>query len=189
MSMDNDQESLQFWSTILQTLTDSSPKYDLNPEINSPILVMSTSMAVNVPPEPSNPHGVGYKEARQEKVASEDGDKKMNVDRGKSMAIEIEESKAKEEETKNLKRPNEARNLAEKRDIASTLDCIIDHIREMKQYVESQSMGPMLPLGMRMDFPAPWTFPFVPPNFFMPFNGQGEASGRDQQIVPATTQV
>lgn len=142
MSMENDQESLHFWSTILQTLTDSDPKNDLNPEINSPILVMSTSMAVNVPPEPSNPHGVGDKEAGQEKVPSEDGDQKMNVDRGKSITIEIEEvtnsffghmhmydefelikkkfvfclikCKEKEEERKNLKRPNEARNMAEK---------------------------------------------------------------------------
>ena len=57
--------------------------------------------------------------------------------------------------------------------------------------LQSQSMGPMLPLGMKMDFPAPW-FPFSPPNFIMPRFGSftpGETSGGNQQSVPVTTKV
>lgn len=59
--------------------------------------------------------------------------------------------------------------------------------------IQSQSMGPMLPLGMKMDFPAPW-FPFIPPNLIMPpFNGftPGETSyaGGNRNIEPAAIKV
>ena len=59
--------------------------------------------------------------------------------------------------------------------------------------LQSQSMGPMLPLGMKMDFPAPW-FPSIPPNFIMPpFSGftPGETSCAygNQNIEPSTTKV
>uniref|UniRef100_M4CIL0 Uncharacterized protein n=1 Tax=Brassica campestris TaxID=3711 RepID=M4CIL0_BRACM len=171
--MDKDRESLQFWSSLLYSLADSDPKDGLFPEISSPIMVMSTSMATDVSPKPSNAPGDGDRDEARRFLEKKVG------------AIK---------ETKNLgKRPrtNEARNIAEKRDIASTLDCIIDNIRWMKHYVESQSMGPMLPLGMKMDFPAPW-FPFSPPNFIMPRFGSftpGETSGGNQQSVPVTTKV
>lgn len=63
--------------------------------------------------------------------------------------------------------------------------------------MQTQSVGPMIPLGMRMDFPAPW-FPLIPPNLSMPINNHasqptgftlGETSREDQQIKPVTTQV
>ncbi|WZZ67887.1 hypothetical protein YC2023_079257 [Brassica napus] len=199
-NMDKDRESLQFWSSLLYSLADSDPKDGLFPEINSPIMVMSTSMATDG------------------KAISETGDKIIHEggQRSAEKEIEVEKKVGATEETKNLgKRPrtNEARNIAEKRrradiktkienlkqltpnckkrDIASILDCIIDNIRWMKHYVESQSMGPMLPLGMKMDFPAPW-FPFSPPIFIMPrfvaFT-PGETSGGNQQSVPVTTKV
>ncbi|KAH0919516.1 hypothetical protein HID58_027176 [Brassica napus] len=193
--MDKDRESLQFWSSLLYSLADSDPKDGLFPEISSPIMVMSTSMATDVSPKPSNAPGDGDK-AGQGKTIAETGDKIIHEggQRSAEKQIEVEKKVGAIKETKNLgKRPrtNEARNIAEKRDIASTLDCIIDNIRWMKHYVESQSMGPMLPLGMKMDFPAPW-FPFSPPNFIMPrfvaFT-PGETSGGNQQSVPVTTKV
>ncbi|CAG7903785.1 unnamed protein product [Brassica rapa] len=160
--MDKDRESLQFWSSLLYSLADSDPKDGLFPEISSPIMVMSTSMATDVSPKPSNAPGDGDRDEARRFLA---GQGKAIAETGDKIIHEVGAIK----ETKNLgKRPrtNEARNIAEKRDIASTLDCIIDNIRWMKHYVESQSMGPMLPLGMKMDFPAPW-FPFSPPNFIM----------------------
>ncbi|CAH8312271.1 unnamed protein product [Eruca vesicaria subsp. sativa] len=172
--MNKNQESIQYWSSLLKSFADSDPKDDLSPEISSPILVMSTSMAIDVLPNPSNSPG--------------DGEKNINEGAQRFTDIEMEKIGEKEE-MKNLgKRPrsNEARNIAEKRrrsdiktklenlkqltpnckkrDIASTLDCIVEHIRSMKSYVES--MSPMLPLGMNMDFPAPW-FPHIPPNLIM----------------------
>lgn len=77
--MENDQESLQFWSSILQSLAGYDPRVDRYPEISSPILVMSTSMSVDVQPLPaSNAPTDGGKEAGPEKAAAEDGDKNSN---------------------------------------------------------------------------------------------------------------
>ncbi|KAF3519247.1 hypothetical protein Bca4012_100956 [Brassica carinata] len=198
-NMNNDQESIQFWSSLLHSLADSDPKDDHLSEISSPIMVMSTSMAIDVSPKPFNAPRDGHKAGPQKAIA-ETGD--ISIDEGGQRSaekhIEVIKKEGEKEEIKNFgknKRPrtNEARNTAEKRDIASTLDCIIDNIRWMKHYVESQSMGPMLPLGMKMDFPAPW-FPSIPPNFIMPpFSGftPGETSCAygNQNIEPSTTKV
>ncbi|KAH0875057.1 hypothetical protein HID58_072419 [Brassica napus] len=220
-NMNNDQESIQFWSSLLHSVADSDPKDDHLSEISSPIMVMSTSMAIDVSPKPFNAPRDGHKAGPQKAIA-ETGD--ISIDEGGQRSaekhIEVIKKEGEKEEIKNFgknKRPrtNEARNTAEKRrrtdiktkienlkqltpnckkrDIASTLDCIIDNIRWMKHYVESQSMGPMLPLGMKMDFPAPW-FPSIPPNFIMPpFSGftPGETSCAygNQNIEPSTTKV
>ncbi|KAG2322193.1 hypothetical protein Bca52824_015406 [Brassica carinata] len=194
--MNNNQENIQFWSSLLHSLADSDPK-DHFPEISSPVMVMSTSMAIDVSPKPFNAHGDGHKAVPQKSIA-ETGDKGFDEGGQRSAEKQIELKEGEKEEIKNLgksKRPrtNEARNIAEKRDIASTLDCIIDNIRWMKHYVESQSMGPMLPLGMKMDFPAPW-FPSFPPNFIRPpFNcftpGETSCACCNQIVEPATTKV
>ncbi|VVA94478.1 unnamed protein product [Arabis nemorensis] len=210
MSMDKDRKSLQFWASILETLAGSSSglRDDRYPEI-SPLLVMSTSTAID--PQPCNAPEDGDKEAGPEKASSKDGAKNVNEKSKGKEIVEGKENCAKEEGKSLGKRSrNETRNASEKRrrnnirikieklkqmtprctqkDISSTLDSVIDHIREMKLYVERQSAGPTLPLEMGMDFQVPW-FPYMPPNVIMPFNGftQGESSGRDHQIVPVTT--
>ncbi|CAH2066115.1 unnamed protein product [Thlaspi arvense] len=206
-NMGNDQESHEFWSTLLQFLTDSDPKDDLN----SPKLVMSTSMAIDISPEPSNALGGGDK-PRPGKDVDELGDKNINEDRMRFTGKQTEKAKeeGEKEEMKNLskRQRNEARNIVEKRrrtdiktkienlaqlipnckkgDIATTLECIVDSIRSMKLYVEST--GPMLPLGLNMDFPVPWFPYYMHPNFMMPpppFSGfiQGEISGIQQSAA------
>ncbi|KAF8080596.1 hypothetical protein N665_0933s0007 [Sinapis alba] len=117
--MDKDPESLQFWSSLLHSLADSDPKDEIFPEISNPIMVMSTSIATDVLPKPSNAPGDGDK-AGQGKAIAETGDNIMHEGGQKSAEkqIEVEKKKSAKGETKNLgKRPrtNEARNIAEKR--------------------------------------------------------------------------
>lgn len=52
--------------------------------------------------------------------------------------------------------------------------------------------GPMMPMGMVMDIPAPWVYPYnyVPPHYMMYYNrfpAPGETSGYANPIVPYTT--
>ncbi|KAL0700886.1 hypothetical protein Bca4012_057008 [Brassica carinata] len=186
-NMNNNQENIQFWSSLLHSLADSDPK-DHFPEISSPVMVMSTSMAIDVSPKPFNAHGDGHKAVPQKSIA-ETGDKGFDEGGQRSAEKQIELKEGEKEEIKNLgksKRPrtNEARNIAEKMTkLAMT--------KLQNVTIQSQSMGPMLPLGMKMDFPAPW-FPSFPPNFIRPpFNcftpGETSCACCNQIVEPATT--
>lgn len=83
--MDKDRESLQFWSSLLYSLADSDPKDGLFPEINSPIMVMSTSMAIDVSPKPFNAPRDGHKAGPQKAIA-ETGD--ISIDEGGQRSAE-----------------------------------------------------------------------------------------------------
>ncbi|KAF8080595.1 hypothetical protein N665_0933s0006 [Sinapis alba] len=119
--MNNDQESIQFWSSLLYSLADSDPKDDHFPKISSPVMVMSTSMAIDVSPITFNAPGDGHKAGPQKAIA-ETG--KRSIDEGGQRSaekqIEVIKKEGEKEEIKNFgksKRPrtNEARNIAEKR--------------------------------------------------------------------------
>lgn len=77
--MNNDQESVQFWSSLLHSVASSDPKDDHLPEISSPLMVMSTSMAIDVSLKPLNAPGDGQK-AGPQKAKAETGDK--SIDKG-----------------------------------------------------------------------------------------------------------
>ncbi|XP_056847313.1 uncharacterized protein LOC130498005 [Raphanus sativus] len=114
--MNNDQESVQFWSSLLHSVASSDPKDDHLPEISSPLMVMSTSMAIDVSLKPLNAPGDGQK-AGPQKAKAETGDK--SIDKGgqrsakKQIQVDATESKR--------SRTNEARNVAEK---VRTLFCL-----------------------------------------------------------------
>ncbi|CAN8275769.1 unnamed protein product [Cochlearia groenlandica] len=93
--MDNNEESNQFWSSILQSLAESNPIYNLYPEIDSTRMVMSTTMSIDVTPEPKASLGDGDQVCGPEKTTVENGSKIIIESEKKSTNKEIDENKLK----------------------------------------------------------------------------------------------
>ncbi|AEE34773.1 hypothetical protein AT1G68250 [Arabidopsis thaliana] len=101
--MDNDRDTVEFWSSLFQSFADSEPKDNPYPVVRSPIMTMSTPMAIDEPVEPwkvleyggkdvrpmaidvpAEPWKVGGKEAQPANAAAEAGYKNVNTDQEKS---------------------------------------------------------------------------------------------------------
>ncbi|CAN8275761.1 unnamed protein product [Cochlearia groenlandica] len=89
--MDHNEENNQFWSSILQSLAESNPIYNLYPEIDSTRMVMSTTMSIDVTPEPKASLGDGDKVAGPEKTTVENGSETISESEKKSTKKPIDE--------------------------------------------------------------------------------------------------
>ncbi|CAE5963395.1 unnamed protein product [Arabidopsis arenosa] len=159
-------------------------------------------MAIDVPAEPWKVLEYGGNESRTENAPAEVGYQNLIEDQEKYTQKAIEKGKEKEEaakeESKSLgKRPrgNEARVINEKRrrrDINSKIETLKELTHCDGKNSWRNMYGPMMPMGMVTDIPAPWVYPYnyVPPHYMMYYNhfpAPGETSGYANPIVPYPT--
>ncbi|XP_019093632.1 PREDICTED: uncharacterized protein LOC109129618 [Camelina sativa] len=114
--------------------------------------------------------------------------------RGNTEGRNLTEKRRRTDINAKIKTLKELTRCTEKKDLVSSLDCIISNITEMKQYVEGFYYPPPMvpPTGMGMDYrPGPWMYPYnyVHPQYMMPYNYNpyvyGQATGYGNEMVPA----